>query len=93
MIDLVLKKEDDGTYTATGGPPNAIFTGVGNSQDSAIGSYMRQNRETLEFYFSIIENNQFLASTKYGQKRCKKDLKPSELKAFKKLKNETKELN
>lgn len=86
MIDLVITKKD-GKYQASGGPPDAIFTGTGDSSDEAIGSWFRQNREAVDFRVSFIENDHFWSSTIFGRGRTREDLGPNELAALEKLEN------
>lgn len=84
-IDLVITKDDDGRYHATGGPREAIFGGDGMSSDEAIGSWFRQNRESVNFQVSFVIDGEFQASTRYGVGRSKEELGPNELKALKEL--------
>ena len=81
-IDLVVTQSDDGRYHAIGGPDEAIFHGEGNSSDEAIGSWFRQNRESVKFQVSFIVDGQFQCSTRYGVGRSKEELGPNELKAL-----------
>lgn len=85
MTDLVLIKKEDGSYIAEGGPEEAIFTGRGNTDEEAIGSWVRQNREAINFCFSTIDGNKFFCSTQNGKGRSKQDLGPNELKALNKF--------
>jgi hypothetical protein len=84
-IDLVITKDGDGNYNATGGPPEAIFYGQGKSSDEAIGSWFRQNREAVNFQVSFIIDGEFQCSTKYGIGRSREELGPNELRALEKL--------
>lgn len=84
-VDLVITKDCDGRYHATGGPSEAIFGGNGISSDEAIGSWFRQNRESVNFKVSFVMDGKFQASTRYGVGRSKEELWPNELKALKEL--------
>lgn len=81
IIDLVVYKNNE-KYCATGGPIEAIFNGVGNSSNEAIGAWFTANREAVNFFVSFIENNKFSCSTQYGVGRSRNELGPNELKAL-----------
>lgn len=81
MIDLVIT-EEGGKYIVRGGPESAIFTGSRNNHDEAIGSWVRQNREAIDFLFSFIEDGEFKCSTVYGFGRPIEQLGLNETKAF-----------
>lgn len=85
VIDLVVTKDDEGQYHATGGPREAIFSGSGASSDEAIGAWFRQNRETVNFQVSFVLDGKFSCSTRYGSSRSRGELGPNELKALEDL--------
>lgn len=85
MIDLVITRGDDNIYHASGGPEEAMFSGSGETSDEAIGSWFRQNRESVDFVVSFVFDGEFVCSTKYGVGRSRDELGPNELKALKEL--------
>lgn len=85
VIDLVVTKDEDGTYHATGGPSEALFGGSGKSSDEAIGAWFRQNREVVNFQVSFVEDGELKCSTQYGAGRSRDQLGPNELRAIEEL--------
>lgn len=81
-IDLVVVKLDDGKYRAYGGTKEAIFTGEGQTQDEAVGSWFRQNRETVNVTFAFESKDDFWLSTVYGNGRGILEAGPHEMKAY-----------
>ena len=81
-IDLVVVKLDDGTYRAYGGTKEAIFTGEGQTQDEAVGSWFRQNRETVNVTFAFENKGDFCLSSVYGKPRGIMEAGPHEIKAY-----------
>lgn len=88
VTDLVITKADDGKYHVRGGPEDAIFDGRGINHDEALGSWLRQNRERVNFMFSFVEDGKFTCSTVHGAARTKDQLGPNELKALSQFKNQ-----
>jgi len=84
-IDLVVTKDANGRYHATGGPKEAMFGGDGISSDEAIGAWFRQNRESVNFQVSFVVGDDFKPSTRYGVGRSREELGPNELRALEEL--------
>lgn len=82
-IDLVITKQSNGTYEAYGGPAEAIFTGTGKSADEAVGSWFRQNREKINFTFTLIAEGEMLSSTHYGKSRSVQTFGQNEIEQLK----------
>lgn len=85
-IDLVITKQSNGIYEAYGGPAEAIFTGTGKSADEAVGSWFRQNREKINFAFTLLAEGEMLSSTQYGKSRSVQTFGSNELKVIEQLK-------
>lgn len=82
LLDIVLVKGSNDSWTAKGDieTDTWVFVSEGKSIEEAIGRYMLNNREALNFQFGFVDDGQLKLSTKFGKPRTADEMGPNEKK-------------